>query len=55
MAYKEKLFSLFDELNESDQKKAYEFIKFLAHQHCENIEDEEVIELFGKNYFIVPD
>jgi hypothetical protein len=52
MVYKEKLFSLFERLNESDQKAAYEFIQSLA-QHPD--EDQEVIELFGKNYFVVPD
>jgi hypothetical protein len=52
MVYKEKLFSLFEGLNEHDQKTAYEFIQSLA-QYSD--EDQEVVELFGKNYFVVPD
>lgn len=52
MVYKEKLFSLFEGLNENDQRAAYEFIQSLAHRPDE---DQEVIELYGKNYFVVPD
>jgi hypothetical protein len=55
MVYKEKLFSLFDTLDEPDQKAAYEFIKSLAHHQGKNLENEEVIQLFGKNFFVVPD
>jgi hypothetical protein len=55
MVYKEKLFSLFDTLDEHDQKAAYEFIKSLAHHQGKNLENEEVIQLFGKNFFVVPD
>jgi hypothetical protein len=54
MIQKEKLFCLFDGLNERDQKKAFEFIQSLAHQG-QNLEDEEVIQLFGKNFYVVPD
>jgi hypothetical protein len=54
MVNKEKLFHLFDSLNERDQKKAYEFIQSLARGGGE-LENEEVLKLFGKTYFVVPD
>jgi hypothetical protein len=55
MVSKENLFHLLDGLNERDQRTAFEFIQFLAHRNGNKIEHEEVIDLFGKNYFIVPD
>ncbi|WP_165842287.1 hypothetical protein [Paenibacillus xerothermodurans] len=55
MSSKEKLLHLFEELNESDQKKAYEFIKSLAHHSGIQMKNQEVIQVFGKNYFVVPD
>jgi hypothetical protein len=53
MDCKEKLFSLFDGLNEQDQKRAYEFIQSLANE--DKLEEAEVLQLFGKHYFVVPD
>jgi hypothetical protein len=55
MVCKETLNHLFDGLNEHDQKKAYEFIKSLSHPYREKAAGEEVIQLFGKNYYVVPD
>ncbi|NHN29564.1 hypothetical protein [Paenibacillus agricola] len=51
MVQKEKLFCLFEGLNERDQKAAYEFIQSLAHHSAEG----QKIELYGKNYFVVHD
>lgn len=55
MERKEKLYCLFERLSERDQKKAFEFIQELARRNGDGIEDEDVMELFGKNYFVVPD
>ncbi|WP_171652494.1 hypothetical protein [Paenibacillus foliorum] len=56
MVSKEKIFNLLDGLNELDQRTAYEFIQYLAHRNGGNkLKSEEVVDLFGKNYFIVPD
>ncbi|WP_165972383.1 hypothetical protein [Paenibacillus piri] len=55
MVSKEKLLCLLDGLNEHDQRTAYEFIQFLAHRNGKKADHEEVIDLFGRNYFIVPD
>ncbi|UUZ79138.1 hypothetical protein LJK88_28425 [Paenibacillus sp. P26] len=55
MVSKEKLFGLFDLLDENDQKTAYEFMQFLAKRNGKTMEEEDVIELFGKNYYVVPD
>ncbi|MFH5181658.1 hypothetical protein ACHHV8_02945 [Paenibacillus sp. TAB 01] len=55
MVCKEKLLHLLDGLTEGDQKTAYEFIQFLAHRNGHKAEDKEVVNLYGKNYFVVPD
>jgi hypothetical protein len=55
MADRDKLFCLFDTLNEKDKKAAFEFIKSLAHPEGEKLQREEVIQIHGKNYFVVPD
>lgn len=55
MVSKEKLFRMFEGLDEGDQKKAYEFIQSLARNNGENIPDDEVMNLFGKNYYVIPD
>ncbi|WP_179232901.1 hypothetical protein [Paenibacillus rigui] len=55
MVSKEKLLHLLDGLNERDQRTAYEFIQFLAHRSGHKAEAEEVVSLYGKNYFVVPD
>lgn len=55
MVCKEQLFRMFDSLNETDQKKVYEFMQFLADRGGDQLPTEDVIKLFGKNYFIVPD
>lgn len=55
MDCKEKLFHLLDGLNERDQRTAYEFIQFLAHRSGNKHEGDEVIDILGKPYFIVPD
>ncbi|WP_158289390.1 hypothetical protein [Paenibacillus flagellatus] len=54
MANKEKLVCLFDKLNETDKKRAFEFIQSLARRSGEPIESEEV-KLHGKNFFVVSD
>ncbi|WP_176706455.1 hypothetical protein [Paenibacillus hemerocallicola] len=55
MAPKEKLFRLFDQLNEKDQKKAFEFMQSLAHRNGAGRKREEVSKLYGKDYFVVSD
>ncbi|WP_197035578.1 hypothetical protein [Paenibacillus sp. UNC451MF] len=55
MDSKEKLFHLLDGLTERDQRAAIEFIQFLAHRNGKKIKNEDVINLYGKNYFVVPD
>lgn len=52
---KEHLFHLFDKLNESDQKKAYEYMQHLARHSGGNTERKEVSKLYGKKYFVVSD
>ncbi|MCS7464801.1 hypothetical protein N0M98_32480 [Paenibacillus doosanensis] len=55
MVYKEKLLHLLDGLNELDQKAAYEYIQSLARRSSNKAESKEVVHLYGKDYFIVPD
>ncbi|GAA3406341.1 hypothetical protein ACFFNY_23795 [Paenibacillus hodogayensis] len=55
MVQKDKLYHLFDKLNEHDQKKAFEFMQSLAHRSGRTIESEEVSNLYGKKYFVVSD
>ncbi|WP_158606610.1 hypothetical protein [Paenibacillus ginsengarvi] len=55
MVQKEKMVTLFDKLNASDQKKAYEYIQTLAHRNRDRINDEGVSKLYGKKYYVVSD
>ncbi|MEF3301984.1 hypothetical protein [Paenibacillus sp. GYB003] len=55
MTRKEKVLHLFDKLNESDQKKAYEFMQSLAHSSGDKISNEGVSKLYGKKYYVVSD
>jgi len=55
MVSKEKLLSMLDGLNDRDQRAAYEFIQFLAHRNGKKKDNEEVVDIFGRSYFIVPD
>jgi len=55
MVQKDKLYGLFDKLNETDQKKAFEFIQSLANRSGRAIEHEEVSKLYGKKYYVVSD
>ncbi|MCZ8517171.1 hypothetical protein O9H85_33450 [Paenibacillus filicis] len=55
MERKEKLYCLFERLSERDQMKAFEFIQELAYRHKDHAEEQDVMELYGKNYFVVPD
>jgi len=55
MDSKEKLFHLLDGLNERDQRAAIEFIQYLAHRSGKKINNEEVINIYGKHYYVVPD
>lgn len=55
MESKEKLVRLFDGLSEHDQRAAYEFIQYLANRNRKKLDNEDVINLYGKNYFVVPD
>ncbi|WP_158301733.1 hypothetical protein [Paenibacillus mesophilus] len=55
MAPKEKLFRLFDKLNENDKKKAYEFMQSLVHRSGGTSKPQEVSTLYGKDYFVVSD
>lgn len=52
---KEKLVNLFDKLDERDQKAAFEFIQALARRKNKPAADEDVSQLFGKNFFVLPD
>ncbi|WP_239635215.1 hypothetical protein [Paenibacillus sp. H1-7] len=55
MESKEKLFRLFDALNEHDQRAAFEFIQDLAKRNGKKMDHEDVIQVYGKNYYVVPD
>ncbi|MCU6794009.1 MULTISPECIES: hypothetical protein [Paenibacillus] len=55
MVHKEKLFRMLEGLNENDQRAAYEFIHSLVERQEQCTEENSSIELFGKNYFVVPD
>ncbi|WP_240418352.1 hypothetical protein [Paenibacillus periandrae] len=55
MVHKEKLFRMLEGLNEKDQRAAYEFIHSLAERQEECAEETPSLELFGKNYYVVPD
>lgn len=55
MIQKDNLFNLFDKLNESDQKKAYEFMQSLARSNEGKLEHTQVSKLYGKKYFVVSD
>ncbi|MBD2862516.1 hypothetical protein [Paenibacillus oceani] len=52
---KEKLVNLFDKLDERDQKAAFEFIQALARRKNQSAAEEDVSQLFGKNFFVLPD
>jgi hypothetical protein len=54
MAYMEKLCSLFEGLDENDQKSVFEFARSLARSE-KSLKNEEVINILGKNFFVVPD
>lgn len=55
MAPKEKLFRLFEQLDETDQKKAFEFMQSLAQRSGAVRKGREVSKLYGKDYFVVSD
>lgn len=55
MVQKEKLFRMLEGLNENDQRAAYEFIYSLSERQKDGAKEKSSIELYGKNYFVVPD
>jgi hypothetical protein len=55
MTQKEKLACLFDKLNESDQKAAYEYMLSLVRRNKESMEGEQISKIYGKHFYVVSD
>lgn len=55
MAPREKLVRLFEQLDENDQQKAFEFMQSLAHRSRPGRQREDISTLHGKDFFVVSD